>query len=153
MGIFDHSKTWRFDVTAPPEACRKAFEDAVTKKPRLKLRAVSWDLRRELIAPQPGAPPVMASIATYQGRAGMAAGITVLAGGRAQSVADGAVGSELTFLVEESSVNGPTTCSLRLSRSGTTLGFINDAGYFRSYMADVEKNLRKLDSTLITSKA
>lgn len=153
MGMFDHSKTWQFDVAAPPEACRKAFEDAVTKKPGFKLRAVSWGLRRESVSPQPGLPSTVASIATYQGRAGMAAGLTTVVGGRAQRTEEGAVGSELTFTVDESrSANGQTRCSLWLSSAGTTLGFTHDAGYFRSYMSDVENNLRQLDPSLTITK-
>lgn len=153
MGIFDHSKTWQFDVAASPDTCRKAFEDAVTKKPGFKLKAASWGLRRELISPRPGLPPAVTSIATYQGRAGMAGGATTLVGGRGQQVEQGAVGSEMAFAVDESqSPNERTRCSMWLISVGTTWGFTNDAGFFRSYMRDVEKNLRDLDPSLTTTK-
>lgn len=153
MGIVDHNKTWQFHVAAPQDACRRAFEDAVTRKPGLKIRAVNWSLRRDRLIAQPGAAPAEASIATYTGRGGIATGLTLVMGRRAQNTEQGAIGSELAFVADQApAADGRTTCSMWMNKIGTTFGFTNDAGYFRSYMADVEKNLRQLDPDLIVRK-
>lgn len=152
MGLLDHGRTWRFVLSAPPDACLAAFESVMAGGPGFRIRAVKWSIRREMIPGDPGEEPAPGSIATYERRAGLAAVGTGIFGSRAEATEAGAVGSELTFTALETGP-GKTECSLWLSTAGKTLGFTNDAGYFRGYMASVEQRLRTLDAGLQTSKA
>lgn len=138
MGMFDHSKTWRFVVAASPEDCRRAFVNVMTKSPGAKLRAVKWKVRQDAVVRGGDGARLPAIIATHDGRAGLAAFGTALFGARARSAEDVAIGSELAFVIEDQSATGVTTCSLFMGRVNTAMGFTGDAGYFRSYMNDVK---------------
>jgi len=63
------------------------------------------------------------------------------------------MGSELTFQVKtiDPAVE-LTECVMWLSVRGTALGMTADAGFFRSYMNDVEAQLRALDHRLFVAK-
>ncbi len=113
-----------------------------------KFRAVKWSVERDSVSVVPGRSPWSASIATYEGRAGLASVLTILVGRRAQEVEQGATGSQIIFAVDPQPPGGRTECSMWLKRYGTQLGFIADAGYIRSYMYDVEKQLHALDPAL-----
>lgn len=151
MGLLDHRKDWHFSVRATDEQCFQAFERAMST-PGFKVRAVKWSIDRDNVPVVPGGSPWSASIATYEGRAGLASVLTILVGRRAQEVEQGAMGSQIIFAVNPQSPGGRTECSMWLKRYGTQFGFIADAGYIRSYMNDVEQQLRTLDPGLTVDR-
>ena len=146
MGLLDHQKTWRFVVKAAPQECERAFTDAMTKSPAFKMHAGRWTLRRAAISSPGRGTSAEALIATYEGRAGIAGFVTGFAS-RAQAVEQVAIGSEMAFVVEEATADR-TTCAMYMKQAGTRFGLTGDAGYFRSYMNDVEGELRTLDAQL-----
>jgi hypothetical protein len=119
---------------------------------KVKLRGVKWQVRPTNLTWEPTGEKVDGLVATYAGRAGAAAGATFLFGQRAQVAEQRATGSQMSFAMRALS-NGRTDCALWMSTVGTTFGLTQDAGYFRSYMSDVEKQLRRLDPGLRLSKS
>ncbi|HST86432.1 MAG TPA: hypothetical protein VLL08_32135 [Kineosporiaceae bacterium] len=147
MALMDHRKTWRFDVRATPEECVRAFISALAGKSAVSMRKANWETRVDK-----DASGAARAIGVYQGRGGLAKGITLL-NQRATNVEAVAVGSELTFSVETiDPAAGSTKCAMWLSVRGTALGLTADAGFFRSYMNDVEAQLRSLDHRLAVAK-
>lgn len=147
MGILDHRRTWKFEVSATPKECTSAFVQAMTQsKNALSLRKASWKVRT---GSAPGAAALL--VAKYEGRAGIGAAITPLSE-QATLTHMAAKGSEISFRVESKtggSASDPTVCSLWVSSYGTRLFvFIADAPIFRSYMAEVNRALQGLDTNL-----
>lgn len=97
--------------------------------------------------------PWPAHVATYQGRAGVNA---VLSSGAkdAEHMEQAMIGSQIIFAVNPKASGGKTECAMWLSHYTTLyLGLaIAGADCFRSYMHDVEKQLRALDPALTVSK-
>jgi hypothetical protein len=90
------------------------------------------------------------AVATYQGRAGLMKGLTLLSS-RASDEEQGAIGSEVTFEVEDST-DGVSTCAMWLSSRTSTVGFTADGRFFRPYMRAVEDHLRQIDPSLQVQK-
>lgn len=147
MALMDHRKTWRFDVRATPEECVRAFTSALGGKSAVSMRKANWKTRVGK-----DASGAALAVGVYQGRGGLAKGITLL-NQRATKVEEVAMGSELTFQVKtiDPAVE-LTECVMWLSVRGTALGMTADAGFFRSYMNDVEAQLRALDHRLFVAK-
>jgi hypothetical protein len=132
--VFDHQKVWRFSVAVSSDACQMAFEEVMTRNPSSEIRAVDWRIRRDMLR-SPSGGNLRSSVATFAGRAGIAAMDTALFDQRANSAERLAISSGLTFIFK-GAADGRTE---RLTKSGTVLGMTQDAGYFRSYMdADAE---------------
>jgi hypothetical protein len=149
VGLMDHRKTWRFRLRATPEQCVAKFTEAfsgsarimVMGRPLNKVKA-NWSIRRS----------PSGAVATYEGRAGIGAALG-MASSRAQAAeAESALGSEVTFEVEESSGDS-TVCAMWLSSNGTMLGTTADARFIRPYLPAVEARLRELDPALEVAKA
>jgi hypothetical protein len=92
--------------------------------------------------------------AVYHGRRGLGVLSTILSETSALE-ADSAVGSEVTFTVEDG--GGCTVCHMWLSRWGRVgvaglLGATSDARFIRPYMQQVERRLRALDPSLQVAK-
>ncbi|MEX2554606.1 MAG: hypothetical protein WEB06_03120 [Actinomycetota bacterium] len=138
MGLFDHSKTWRFSVRASSSDCLSAFVNAFSGG--FHLAAAKWQVERS----------GNEATATYRGRAGIGKLASSLSS-RAASEEEGAIGSGVSFTVEEDE-NERKTCAMWLSTSSKRLGFTSDARFFRPYMRAVERNLRNLDPTLSLAK-
>jgi len=138
MGILDHRKTWRFVVKGGPQECVAAFADAFTQGGHIM--KAKWDLRRS----------DSGTVAVYGGRAGLIKGITMLSS-RATAEQDNAIGSEVTFEIEQVS-GGSVTCAMWLSSRGTAMGFTADGRFFRPYMRAVEDHLRRIDPQITVSK-
>lgn len=151
MGILDHRKTWHFSVAAPDKQCLQAFEQAMLH-PGFKIFAASWHLERGTVSAVLGEAPWPASVATYQGRAGLI-GVTSSLLETSRNEEQAAVGSQITFAINPASSGGRTECSMWLSSRSTTFGFTNDARFFRSYMQGVEKHLRALDPGLMVERS
>ena len=149
MGIFDHRKTWSFDVSASPEACIDAFVAAMTDKSALRLMATSWSVTRGRSAD--GLPT---AVATYEGRAGLAGALTVLSS-RATAEKDAAVGSRLSFkVVSIDAARGRTRCAMAMTQVASVyFFFIADARFFRSAMNHVGRCLSRVDQSLLLQKA
>lgn len=146
MGMFDHSKTWRFRLASDPQACVTAFEQGMTNQSSMKLTKTNWTVRRTTSGS--GLP---AAVATYDGRGGAAAALTSMT--RTGSAEESrALGSQVTFEVEEASADG-TTCAMWLNAGSRTLGFQNDGRFFRSAMKGIERQLRQLDPSLKVLKS
>ena len=65
------------------------------------------------------------------------------------------MGTEISFRVHRpdgSAPAGKTTCSVWVSSYGSRLGFTADAKILRSYLAEVEKALRKVDAKVSLTK-
>ncbi|GAA4535156.1 hypothetical protein GCM10023175_00330 [Pseudonocardia xishanensis] len=108
------------------------------------MRKVKWDVKRG--ATESGAPVVTG---TYGGRGGLAGAMTGGRGSRTAQVESVALGSQLTFAIGEyDEASGRCTCVMNLASRGTRFGLTADAGFFRSYMNDVAKQLRSLDSDM-----
>lgn len=152
MGLLDHRKTWTFTVRAPADNCFRAFHQAMVN-PGFKLLAIHWRVERGSVSPEPGDSPWPASIAIYEGRAGVGKAMTIILGQRAEDAEQGAMGSQVTFAINPKSPKGQSECLMWLSKAGSVLGFINDADWIRSYMRVVEKHLRALDPTLTVDRA
>jgi hypothetical protein len=151
MGLLDHRRTWQFEVKAAPKPCADAFVTAMTQsKGALSLRKANWTVRS-------GSDPAAAAllVATYKSRGGIGAVVTPLSE-QATLTHQAAKGSALSFRVHPKgpgSAKDTTTCSLWLSGYGTRfVFFIADAPIFRSYMAEVARALRELDSGLRLAK-
>lgn len=149
MGIMDHRRTWRFRLRATPEQCVAKFSEAFSGSARITVMGLptlnkvkaNWSIRRS----------PSGAIATYEGRAGIGAALG-MASSRAQAAeAESALGSEVTFEVEESSGDS-TVCAMWLSSNGSMLGTTADARFIRPYMPAVEARLRELDPTLEVAK-
>lgn len=151
MGILDHKRTWRFELSAAPKSCTDAFVHAMTRsKGALSTRKANWKVRP---ASAPDAQALY--IATYAGRGGIGAAAAVISR-QAELTGEAAKGSELSFRVhrpDESTRAGATVCSLWLSSYGTRLVFFTaDAPIYRSYMSEVARALAKLDGNLRMEK-
>jgi hypothetical protein len=138
MGLLDHRKTWRFRITASEEDCISAFTAAFSGGAHLM--KAKWSLE----AYDNGAT------ATYQGRAGLMKGLTLLSS-RASDEEARAIGSEVTFEVEDIS-GGRATCAMWLSSKTSTVGFTADGRFFRPYMQAVETHLRSIDPAVQVQK-
>jgi hypothetical protein len=90
------------------------------------------------------------AVAVYEGRKGVVAMATMMME-RAQAEEDGALGSQVTFEVEESA-DGLTICAMWLSSSASRMGFTNDGRFMRPYMRAVESKLREIDPALAIVK-
>jgi hypothetical protein len=139
VGILDHRRQWQFTLAASSEQCVQAFSavfDGTRGGAPLIARA-KWGLQR---TPE-------GAVATYLGRGGMIAALTILTE-RGSNEQAGAVGSQITF---ETAVgeNGVTVCRMWLSSSASTFGFTNDARFFRPYMRRVEGSLTEVDPRLV----
>lgn len=137
MGSLDHRRTWRYQVTASPAECIRAFAAAFNGKGGLGAKA-RWSVRAATDS----------AIATYEGRAGIAAIAGILSQTSAQE-GDTAIGSQVTFKVERSD-GGRTQCSMWLASSGRSgiaglFGATSDARFIRPYMQAVGRELLKLD--------
>jgi hypothetical protein len=142
MGFLDHQKQWDFIVNATPDACLAAFAGAMAGKSGLNLRKAKWDVSRA----------GSRAVAEYRGRGGLGAGVAVLSR-RVAEVEEVAIGSKLEFKVSNHDRGtGTTECSLWLAQRGTQFGLTADAGFFRSYMNEVERALRAMDQGLRVSK-
>jgi hypothetical protein len=140
MGLLDHRKTWQFRVHASSQDCISAFADAFAPGGGRLLVKAKWEVS------QSGDR----AVATYGGRAGLIKGVTMLSS-RATSEEDAAVGSEVTFEVENVT-DGTATCAMWLSSRSSTIGFTADGRFFKPYMRAVEDHLRKRDPRLEVSK-
>jgi hypothetical protein len=70
----------------------------------------------------------------------------------ASSEQDAAIGSEVSFEVEESNAEG-SKCAMWLSSSGSKMGLTTDARFMKPYMRAVEEKLRALDPAVSVSKS
>jgi hypothetical protein len=138
MGLLDHRRTWRFRVAGSEDDCVMAFQNAFSSGAHLM--KAKWAVE----AYSDGAT------ATYQGRAGLMKGLTLLSS-RASDEEAGAIGSEVTFEVEDST-DGVSTCAMWLSSRSSTVGFTADGHFFRPYMRAVEDHLRQIDPSLQVQK-
>ncbi len=75
MGIWDHRRTWHYEVTASPAECIRAFAAAFNGKGGLVIKA-RWSVHAAADS----------ATATYEGRKGIAAAGTVLSKTAAQKV-------------------------------------------------------------------
>lgn len=142
MGITDHRKTWRFQVHGSSQECMAAFGRAFSEPGSGGLLAkAKWEVRRSGDR----------AVAIYRGRAGLVKGVTLLSQ-RASSEEAAAIGSEVTFTIEDAPA-GQVTCAMWLSKGGTVLGFTADGRFFRPYMRSVEEQLRKVDPGLTVVKS
>jgi len=137
MGMLDHRRTWHYEVAAAPAECIRAFAAAFHGKRGLGATA-RWSVRAAADS----------AVATYEGRAGIAALAGVLSQTSAQE-GDTAVGSQVSFKVEGSD-GGKTQCSMWLSSSGRSgvaglFGATSDARFIRPYMQAVGRELLKVD--------
>jgi hypothetical protein len=149
MAVMDHNKQWEFLVKADPMSCAETFRKVMTGSPGLRLRGVKWELDHgDAKTPEGGELPAL--LATYVSRAGIAAVNTGIFGARAEAAEARAVGSQLTFAWDP--VGDRTRCIMWLSTANKTFTFTADAGYIRSYMSSVEKQLRLLDSDMTLVK-
>jgi hypothetical protein len=139
MGILDHRKTWRFRVNGSAQDCVAAFTRAFTTGGGLLLRA-KWDIR------QSGS----GAMAIYRGRAGVIKVATIMSS-RATAEEDSAIGSTVTFEIEQVS-DGTVTCAMWLSSGSSSLGFTSDGRFFRPYMRAVENQLRQVDPSVAVAK-
>jgi hypothetical protein len=140
VGILDHRRTWHYRVHSTPQECVSAFARAFASGGGLMIRA-KWEVRQSF----------RGAVAVYAGRAGLIKGVTMLSA-RATSEQDAAVGSEVSFEVEE--VTGETVqCAMRLSSRSSSRGFTADGRFFRPYMRAVESQLRLIDPRIEVSKA
>ncbi|MBV9450185.1 MAG: hypothetical protein JO345_30280 [Streptosporangiaceae bacterium] len=144
MGILDHRKTWRFQVSGSPQDCRTAFTKAFSRSGgggNLLIRA-KWDVSQS----DDGAAAI------YRGRAGMGKGAAIMSK-RSGSEEDAAINSKVSFKIERVA-DGVVTCAMWLSAAGNLLGvFTADARFFRPYMAAVERQLRQIDPQLSVTKS
>jgi hypothetical protein len=140
MGIMDHRKTWRFQVHGSPQDCVAAFSRAFSQGGGVLARA-KWELR----------PSGSGAVAVYQGRAGVIKFATMMSS-TASAEEDGAIGSEVTFEIENTA-DGTATCAMWMSTGASTLGFTNDGRFFRPYMRAVEGQLRQVDPALRVAKS
>jgi hypothetical protein len=140
VNIFDHQKTWRFKLKAKPPECLVAFRDAFSGG--VHLMQAKWDVS------------ISGTTATaeYQGRAGLMKGLTMLSR-RATSEEDRAIGSTVTFEVEDVADDGTATCAMWLSANSTIVGFTADGRFFRPYMRAVTDQLTKVDPSVQIQKA
>jgi hypothetical protein len=139
MGILDHNRSWRFTLTASPDDCLTAFGRAFTSGGHL-LKA-KWKINRSS----------RGAVATYEGRAGLAKFATAMSA-RGTNEEEGAVGSQVTFRVEQDA-GTRTQCTMWLSSSGKQLGFTADARFIRPYMRAVETTLGALDGEMVVEKS
>ena len=137
MGVLDHRRTWRYDVSASPKQCVDAFARAFSGSGGLVLKA-SWSVSRK----------GNGAVAVYKGRKGLGA----LGGALSRTAAleqDTALGSEVSFEIETAG-DGRTVCSMWLESSGRAgiagiFGATSDARFIRPYMQAVEKEMLALD--------
>jgi hypothetical protein len=132
LNVFDHRKTWRYSVAAPPEACLRGFAQAFSGGGGVLLRA-NWEVSVE----------AGGAIATYLGRKGLVGLMTHISNASVNEEA-GAVGSQVEFRIEAED-GGRTICAMWLATKATTFALTNDARFFRPYMRAVEAKLRQLD--------
>ena len=133
--VFDHRKTWRYRVAAPPANCVQAFANAFSSGGGVLLRA-KWNIKRT----SDGA------IAVYAGRKGVIAMATAMSQ-TATAEQDGAIGSEVKFEILGRD-GDHTLCVMWLASNATRLGFVNDGRFFRPYMRAVEDQLRQIDPSV-----
>lgn len=129
--VFDHRKTYHYEVAAAATACIDAFVRSFESGGGVLLRA-KWDLHRS---------PTDA-VATYGGRKGLMAAAAIVSE-KASEEQEGAIGSEIRFeIVGHDGDN--CYCTMWLAQHGSRLGFVNDGRFFRPYMRSVETEFAKL---------
>lgn len=156
MGLLDHRKQWHFFVEATGEQCFQAFEQAMVRPGGLKLLVARWEVKRGEVSRILGAPPWLASVATYAGRAGIIgdpSGNSMQARASRWEVGKAIGYTQVTFAVNPKAAHGKTECVMWLSRASTFLGTTTDARFFRGSMSLVAKRLRELDPALMLDKS
>ncbi|WP_409328882.1 hypothetical protein [Trujillonella humicola] len=143
MGMFDHRRTWRYDVAATPEQCIRAFAAAFSGKGGTFAKA-RWAV----------ATGARSATATYQGRKGLGA-VGSIASRTAAQEAETAVGSRVSFSID-GATGDRTVCSMALTSSGRSgigglFGATSDARFIRPYMQAVAAELRKIDAAAAVS--
>lgn len=148
MGLLDHKKQWQFELKASPDDCNRAFITAMSGG-KLKFRKLHWTVSNG--QSDAGNPLV---VATNQGRGQFAALATAMSK-NGQAVETAGIGSQMSFEVaDHDPKTGMTRCALWMSNVYIQLGFFTaEAGYFRSYMNDVARNLAALDPNMRIAKA
>lgn len=137
MGLLDHRRAWRYEVSASPAECIRAFTAAFNGKGGLVAKA-RWSVRTS----------ANSATATYEGRKGIGAAGGILSKTSAQE-ADTAIGSKVSFGIDGSD-GSKTRCSMSLAYSGRSgvaglLGATSDARFIRPYMQAVADELLKID--------
>lgn len=151
MGLLDHRRQWQFSLNATDKQCFEAFTHAMTKT-GAKFFAAKWGVEQDTASINSEEQPWPARVATYQGRAGVN---KVLSSVGKDDMEQAMIGSQIIFAVNPKASGGKTECTMWLSHYKTLyfgLGGIAGADCFRSYMHDVEKQLRALDPALTVSK-
>lgn len=148
MGIFDHRRTWDFQLRATPDACANAFATALGSRTGM-IMGSKWNVS---VSKTDGKLP--SGTATYAGRGGLIGGVSQLSQ-TAMSENSAALGSQMSFAVtRHETKSGTSACSIQMTRTGSILIFFTaDARFFRAAMNRVASELRKLDPGLAVTKA
>lgn len=144
MGLRDHRRQWKYELTAEPSDCLKAFQQSF--QGRRGLVNSKWRVRQS----------ASSATATYEGRAGAVAGIARILSSDAAQEEEQAIGSEVAFEVSRSA-NGRTECVMWLRSEGRSgiaglMGATSDGRFIRPYMQSVTANLTQLDPSIRVSK-
>lgn len=142
MRLMDHRKTWRFRLHGSSDQCVTAFARAFSKEGGGVLARAKWDVR----------PSGKGAVAVYRGRSGVI-GVATMLSSTASAEQENAIGSEVTFEVEEITADGTATCAMWLSSGSSTMGFTSDGRFFRPYMRAVEDQLRRIDPAVQVAKS
>jgi hypothetical protein len=135
MGLLDHRSTWRYRVSAPPQACLDAFAAAFRDGGGVLAKA-KWEIDRS------GASVV----ATYMGRKGIGIAGSALSK-RTRSEEQGAVGSQVTFEVERQD-GDRTVCAMWMSQRSSWFGLTLDARFIRPYFRSMRTRLQAIDPSV-----
>jgi len=147
MGIFDHHRTWHFELASPPDACLDAFATSLTRGGP-QLLASRWQVARST-----GPGGQQTAVGTYEGRGGVVGLLTTMSR-RSASEENAAAGSRMTFQVAPGAPGGRTRATLAMTATTRVfLFFTADARFFRSTMNRVARRLRSLDPGLSVTKA
>jgi hypothetical protein len=141
VGILDHNKSWGWKLSADPKDCIQAFINAFLQGGTL-LKKAKWEIESD----------DKSATATYLGRGGLIGGLTSLSQS-ASSEQDGAIGSTITFQIEEIEDDGTVSCAMWMSSSAGKFGFTADARFMRPYMQAVTGYLAALDPSVQTYRA
>lgn len=133
--IFDHRKTFHYQLAARADQCIDAFVRAFESGGGLVLRA-KWDIDRS----------ASEATAVYKGRKGVMALGTMISD-MATAEQEGALDSEVRFEVVGQD-DGQIFCTMWLAEHANRLGFVNDGRFFRPYLRSVQAELSKLDPNL-----
>jgi hypothetical protein len=130
MGLLDHTRTWHFETSMSPARCVRTFAASLSARTGSVWRVATG-----------GDGTTRSAVATYNGRAGMAAG-------RGTPEPNPAAGSQLTFTATAGH-DGTTSCTMAMIRTTKVrLFFTADARYFRAAMNRVARDLRDSDAGL-----